>query len=174
MKRILLGIAILSLATNTIYAQKPIEAQKKLIGTIIEKIEFTDYIENTPEDKVFDDKFKILEFWATWCKPCLEAVPHLNELQSEFKDESNLVFLSVTYETIKKTRKVLKKINFETIVVSDQTKKIHNDLRIEYQGMMILPRTVLINSSNEIIWYGRPMELSKDLIVNFLSGKKKL
>lgn len=174
MKRILLGIAILSLATNTIYAQKPIEAQKKLIGTIIEKIEFTDYIENTPEDKVFDDKFKILEFWATWCKPCLEAVPHLNELQSEFKDESNLVFLSVTYETIKKTRKILKKINFETIVVSDQTKKIHNDLRIEYQAMMILPRTVLINSSNEIIWYGRPMELSKDLIVNFLSGKKKL
>lgn len=131
MKKNILAIVALIFIINNSYAQKPpIEAQKKLIG---EKIEFTDYIENTPNNKNFNGKFKILEFWATWCKPCLDAVPHLNELKSEFSNETDLVFLSVTYETPEKTKKVLEKITFETIVVSDQTKKIH-DCTSSYQS----------------------------------------
>ena len=84
MKKIILGILVLTFSANNIYAQKPIKAQKKLIGDKIEKIEFTDYLKNEPKNKDFENKFKIIEFWATWCKPCLEAVPHLNELKSEF------------------------------------------------------------------------------------------
>ncbi|SMG47989.1 Thiol-disulfide isomerase or thioredoxin [Marivirga sericea] len=174
MRKIIVGIVILALTflTSNIYAQKTIKAQKRLIGGKIEKIEFTDYIENTPDSKEFNKKFKVLEFWATWCKPCLEAVPHLNELKSAFNDEDDLVFLSVTYEAPEKTQKVLERIKFETIVVSDQTKKIHNDLNIEYKGMMILPRTVLIDNSNKIIWYGTPTELSAEIIRKFLKNEK--
>ena len=28
----------------------------------------------------------VVEFWATWCPPCKEAIPHLTELQHKFKD----------------------------------------------------------------------------------------
>jgi len=168
----IIGLIIFTIFANNIYAQKPVKAQKRMIGNKIEKIEFTDYIENTPNNKEFGDKFKVLEFWATWCKPCLEAVPHLNELKSKFNNETNLVFLSITYEAPEKTKKVLDKINFETIVVSDQTKKIHKDLKIENKGMMILPRTVLIDNSNTIIWYGTPSELNSELIYKFLKKEK--
>ncbi|MDD3721909.1 MAG: TlpA disulfide reductase family protein [Lutibacter sp.] len=170
--RIILSIFfILTLFTNNIAAQKSIRAQKKMIGGKIENIEFTDYIQNIPLDKQFNEKFKILEFWATWCKPCLAAVPHLNKLKSEFKNYPDLIFLSVTYETPEKIEGTLDKIKFETIVVSDQKKKIHNELKIEYNGMMILPRTVLIDNTNKIIWYGTPNELNKELIMKFLKGK---
>lgn len=172
MKGNILGLLVLIFLTNNIYAQKPIKAQKKMIGNKIEGIEFTDYLKNTPNNKEFNDKFKVLEFWATWCKPCLEAVPHLNELKSEFNNETNLIFLSITYESPEQTKKVLEKINFETIVVSDQTKKIHNDLKIENKGMMILPRTVLIDNSNKIIWYGTPTELNSEIIIKFLRKEK--
>tara|TARA_R110001583_G_C5399134_1_gene385556 strand:- start:55 stop:570 length:516 start_codon:yes stop_codon:yes gene_type:complete len=168
MKRNIIRLIILTFLTTNIYAQKPIKAQKKMIGNKIENIEFTDYIENIPNSIEFNDKFKVLEFWATWCKPCLEAVPHLNELKTEFNNETNLVFLSITYETPEKAQTILEKINFETIVVSDQTKKIHNDLKIENNGMMILPRTVLIDDSNKIVWYGTPTELNSELILKFL------
>ena len=156
------------------YAQRPIKAQKKMIGTNIEKIAFSDFIANIPDDKDFDDKFKILEFWATWCKPCLEAVPHLNELKSQFSDQDDLVFLSVTYESPERTKKLLKKIKFETTVVSDQTKEIHKNLKIEYKGVMVLPRTVLVDDANNVVWYGTPDELHAELIANFLKGEKEL
>ncbi|HEY7544991.1 MAG TPA: TlpA disulfide reductase family protein, partial [Blastocatellia bacterium] len=39
----------------------------------------------------------VLEFWATWCAPCIAAMPHLNELADKFKDKP-VRFISITYE----------------------------------------------------------------------------
>jgi thiol-disulfide isomerase/thioredoxin len=37
----------------------------------------------------------VVEFWATWCKPCREAMPHLSELQQKFADK-NVRFIGVS------------------------------------------------------------------------------
>ncbi len=39
----------------------------------------------------------VLEFWATWCAPCIAAMPHLNELTEQFKDKA-VKFISITDE----------------------------------------------------------------------------
>jgi len=142
-------------------------AQAGLIGSQISEIRFTDYIRNEPADKIFDNKFKVLEFWATWCKACLAAVPHINRLQEKFKSE-NIVFLSVTDEKPEVTFKTLNRVKFETVVVSDRTRTVHRNLKIEYNNTMALPRTVLIDDENRIVWYGSPKDLTKSLIEKFL------
>ena len=63
-------------------------------------------------------------------------------------------------------------MKFETIVVSDQTKSIHRALKIENDGTMPLPRTVLIDDENKIVWYGSPEELTGKLIEKFLKKEK--
>ncbi|MGO2102083.1 MAG: hypothetical protein ACTH3E_03450 [Psychroflexus halocasei] len=68
----------------------------------------------------------------------------------------------------------MRPIKFETSVVSDQNKKIHKDLKIEFNGVMILPRTVLINSKNKVVWYGTPSQLNKKIINQFLEANEEL
>jgi thiol-disulfide isomerase/thioredoxin len=40
-------------------------------------------------------KIVVLDFWATWCGPCLASVPHTNELAKKYKDK--LVFIGVCH-----------------------------------------------------------------------------
>jgi peroxiredoxin len=40
----------------------------------------------------FKGKVVILDFWATWCPPCVKEIPHFNELAKEYKDAGLVVF----------------------------------------------------------------------------------
>src|SRR5215471_21366282 len=52
-------------------------------------------------------KVVVLEFWATWCGPCVAAIPHLNELADKFKEEP-IQFIAVTSEDEKVVRRFLR------------------------------------------------------------------
>lgn len=166
MKQTLLLITLL--VPTLLFAQSDLlKPQYEMIGATLNELTITDYLLNKPEETNFNNKFKVLEFWATWCRPCLKAVPHLNKLQNKYKDR-NIVFLSFTYEKPEETLKTLERVKFETIVVSDQTKKTHRSLKIENNGTMALPRTVLIDDENKIVWYGSPEKFTEKIMEKFL------
>jgi len=135
-------------------------------------INITDFIHNIPNDKSFENKFIVIEFWATWCGPCLDAVPHLNELQEKFKLNNDLVFISMTDEKPEKIQVTLDRIDFKTIVVSDQSKKTHKDLEVEKGGVMMIPLTVLIDNNGNVKWKGHPEELNEEKLNSFLKGEQ--
>jgi thiol-disulfide isomerase/thioredoxin len=143
------------------YAQNSIK-----VGDKAPKINVTDYLLNSPKDKNFENKFIVLEFWATWCAPCLSAVPHLNDLQSKYNDRDDLVFLSLTYEKPEKVKRTLEKVKFNTIVISDQTKQTESNFNVKG-----IPHTVLIDNRGIIKWIGTPMELTASLLDNLLVGQ---
>ena len=132
----------------------------------------TDWIINKPDNIELNGKFLVLEFWATWCAPCLKSVPHMNELQNQFKNK-NIVFLSLTNEKKDKILKSLKKFNFETVVVSDTTNATFENYKsIEYNDIL-RPSIVLIDNYGIIKWVGYPKLLNEKIINNFLNGNLK-
>lgn len=55
----------------------------------------------------FKGKLLILDFWATWCSPCIAMIPKMDSLQKQFGDK--IQFLSVTYQTEKEVLPFLEK-----------------------------------------------------------------
>jgi thiol-disulfide isomerase/thioredoxin len=68
----------------------------------------------------FKGKLLILDFWATWCSPCIAMIPKMDNLQKEFGDK--IQFLSVTYQTEKEVLPFLEKFEIQ--------QKKHYDLSV--------------------------------------------
>lgn len=46
----------------------------------------------------YGSKTVVVEFWGTWCGPCVQEIPHLNEMVEKTKPRGDVEFLSVTFE----------------------------------------------------------------------------
>jgi len=54
-----------------------------------------------------DDKVHVINFWATWCAPCVKELPHFEELNKNYKDK-NVEVLLVSMDFPKQYDKKLK------------------------------------------------------------------
>ncbi len=110
----------------------------------IEVVELND-IDGKIADKIKKTKNKkiyLLNFWATWCPPCLKEIPELLELKEKHKKQIEVLFISVDSNPQKVIPKFLKKNNFQDILIfSDKTLKLTTKLDVK-----IMPTTVLINN----------------------------
>jgi thiol-disulfide isomerase/thioredoxin len=63
------------------------------IGDPAPPISITDWIKGKPIDVLKDGRGKIivLEFWATWCPPCIQLIPATTQLHQKYKDKGVIV-----------------------------------------------------------------------------------
>jgi thiol-disulfide isomerase/thioredoxin len=48
--------------------------------------------------KNYAGKVVYLDIWATWCGPCIQEIPHLDDLHEQFKGEDDIVFISISID----------------------------------------------------------------------------
>lgn len=157
-------LAFILIATAAI-AQSNINLDEKAPA-----INITDWVLNKPDDIALSGKYIVLEFWATWCGPCIAAVPHMNELQSKVNDP-DLMFISMTDESVAKIKRTLEKIDFKSAVVTDLTKQTHVNYGDGKEGLEAYPMTVLIDNQGIVKWIGEPKQLTEDILNQFVSNE---
>ena len=136
MQRITLAVAALTLCTaSTVVAQDKLikikpnyqanqakeEAKAKTltIGDKAPAIDIAHWIKGKKIEEFEADKVYVIEFWATWCGPCVASMPHLSELQKKYADY-DVKFISVSDEDLQTVVSFLFKEN-------KKDGKIHND-----------------------------------------------
>ena len=97
---------------------------------------------DTKEQGIF-----ILNFWATWCPPCIKEIPDLLNLQKENAKEIDLFFVSMDFNIDAVMPKFLKKNKFDNMsIFQDPKMKLSEQLKVK-----ILPTTLIFDKSvNEI------------------------
>ncbi|MFD2246281.1 TIGR03435 family protein [Pontibacter ruber] len=125
MKTFLLS-AILALSTAfTLKAQQlPAEATVGQATPDFKLQKIYNHTQKTATLKDFRDKLVILDFWATWCAPCIESFPKNAELQQHFGNK--IQFLAITDEPAKRIDKFLEKRPVNIPVVLDEERVINN------------------------------------------------
>lgn len=111
----------------------------------------------------------ILNFWATWCTPCIQEIPELIKVQKEFKDKKIGVIFANMAEDKKDVLKFLKKKNLgiETFYEASET--------AEKLGFETLPYSFIINKDLEIVEVIRGSNDFKDfskLLQKHIASKK--
>jgi thiol-disulfide isomerase/thioredoxin len=99
------------LAINTAWAEDPpaaLSIGSKAPGLKIEHWLHADDPLNRPIESFDEGKVYVVEFWATWCGPCIASMPHLAELQRKFRDQG-LRIISVSDEDLSVVETFLKR-----------------------------------------------------------------
>jgi uncharacterized protein (TIGR03435 family) len=106
----------------------------------------------------------LLEFWATWCGPCVQNVPHLNQLAEQF-EARGLQFLSITPEEASTVQRFLQTHTLRGIVALDPGQAM---LKLYGAGT---PTTVLIDRSGRVVRKVHPSQITAAVLEDLVSDR---
>jgi thiol-disulfide isomerase/thioredoxin len=110
-------------------------------------------------------KAVVLEFWATWCVPCVAAFPHINGLAEKYKDKP-IQFIAITTETEPIVTKFLKKKHLSTWVGLDTEKTVN-----AAYGINAIPVTVLVDAQGKLAGFTYPTEVTEKVLDDLIAGR---
>ncbi len=135
------------------------------LGDAAPALEIATWIKGDPVDlaKGRNKNVYVIEFWATWCPPCIMSIPHLTEIQKRYRDK-NVVVVAVTDEPPPLVTQFVQrqdgKIGYT--VACDKEQKTHGAYMYA-AGQMNIPTTFIVNRKGKIAWIGSPFEIDRVL-----------
>ena len=128
---------------------EPPSAQDMKVTTIdfdSNVLQFSDLENNIFTIQDFKGKNLFINYWATWCNPCLAEMPYMAELYENFKDEEDIIFLYLSREKLETIKNYIPKD--ESLQQLPIYKIITDD---EFFATSGIPTTFIINSDGEVI-----------------------
>lgn len=127
-----------------------------------------------------DEQVVVLDFWATWCQPCVAGMPTLQELHEELGELGVQILAINVGEDIEKVREFIENEGYSFPVVLDQDRQTKNEF-----GVQGIPQLFVVGKDGSLQHHsvGNPMterqlklksQKLKQLIVELLREPKAL
>ena len=128
--------------------KKPSSREMKVTTIDFESnmLQFSDLENNIFSIQNFKGKNLFINYWATWCNPCLAEMPYMAELYEKYKDEEDIIFLYLSREKLETIKNYIPKD--ESLQQLPIYKIITDD---EFFATSGIPTTFIVNSDGEVI-----------------------
>lgn len=121
---------------------------------------------NEPEPGQLKSPLIFVDFWATWCRPCIVSMTHTQSLAKEFP---NVLFLYMSEEP---------KTKIETFMLRHDKSFIAG---LDWSGENVtnyevnsLPQSALLDPEGKVLWKGNPTEMNSGLLSEYLRKYKNV
>jgi thiol-disulfide isomerase/thioredoxin len=143
------------------------------IGDAPPAVKVGKWVKGEPVEAFPKGKVHVVEFWATWCGPCRQTIPHLTELAHTYRGKVTFAGISVegpeetageNLETVEKfVKKMGDKMDYSVAVDTGDETMAKTWLRAA--GERGIPLAFIIGSDGRIAWIGHPTEDEFDTVL---------
>ncbi len=162
----------------TVFAALRAECAMLNIGDPAPTLQVGKWVQGEPVRQFDADHVYIVEFWATWCGPCLVSIPHLNELAEKFKDKGVIVIGQNVWDKDEAVEPFVKKMGGKMtyrVAMDDKTQDTNGFMASHWWKRKVeghtIPTAVIINKAGRIAWIGYPSQLTEKVIEDVLADK---
>jgi len=140
------------------------------VGSVAPKIEVSSWVKGAPVNDLHRGHVYVVEFWATWCPPCRESIPHLTEFAKQYK---NITFVGVSAfennqaDVVPFVKQMGSKMDYHVAL----DKQSSPTARVGYMAEKWMaaanqdgiPTAFIVGKNGKIAWIGSPFSLAPEL-----------
>jgi len=145
MKNLFTGLITTLILSSAVFAQDP--QGQKIPATDLKTIDGKTVNASTWSN---DGKPMIIDFWATWCKPCKKELDAIAEVYEEWQKETGVKLIAVSIDDSRNSGRVgpdVKTHGWEYDVYIDQNQDFKRALNVGD-----IPQIFIVNGKGEIVW----------------------
>ena len=148
----------------------PASAKELTIGSDAPALDIEHWLQDgegffKPVKEFKGNQVYVIEFWATWCGPCIQNMPHIAELQQQYRGQ-NVHIIGVSDETEEEVQefleqdhpaleKTMAEITSAYSLTTDPDRSVHEDY-MEAAGQQGIPTAFIVGKQGKIEWIGHP------------------
>jgi len=162
----LIIIVALLAAGGGIIARGFLSPTEQVNPTPLPEFNLPDVSRNEHNISEWQGKIRIINFWATWCPPCLKEIPEFIALQEQYADKG-VQFIGIAIDDLEPVEKYLAstKINYPILIAGVTGITLAQQLG---NSVDAVPFTVVVNRQGQIIHQHRG-EFSREQIMEIIT-----
>lgn len=122
------------------------ESEPQTEAEYVEQATFTDFDGNEASISDYEGKVVLIDFWETWCKPCLASFPTMQKVQEEYPDSFVVLAVTPGFTDTKKDARAFAQKNDYTFEYLMDSNDLHRKL-----GVQGIPFKVYVDAEGNFI-----------------------
>jgi len=142
------------------------------VGDAAPSLSDVNWLKGNPVPTFGDGRVYVLDFWATWCGPCIRSIPHINEMANELREDITIIGVAIwPRETMTPTDEYVQKRGDEmSYTIAEDIDNKTATAFMTAAGRNGIPTAMIVDGNGILAWMGHPMDGMDGVVAGILDG----